>query len=103
MTTMAILALAGLLISILVKLARIRKRFRDEFSLRVWWAENNFQSVAAVISVGVMLYFAPLFAPAVIGVEIPQGSMFYDLFALCAGYSNHALFHDLMKAYKIEK
>lgn len=95
---MAILALTGLLISILVKLARIRKRFRDEFSIRVWWAENNFQSVAALLSAAVMLYFAPLFAPAVVGEPT---DLFYDLFALCAGYSNHALFHDLMKAYKV--
>ena len=96
---MIALAVAGFLISVLLKLAKKRKEFKNKFKFKIWWEENKYQAGASVLSIGVMLYFAPLFAPAMIGTDIPQNSYFYDLFAMCAGYSNYALFHDIMKAY----
>lgn len=101
--SMILMALLGFLIGILFKLARMRKRFRNEFRISVWWNENMFQTAGSVLSIVAMLHFAPMIAPMVVGVpELPEGSMLLDWFSLGAGHFSHTMFHDLMKTFKVE-
>ena len=93
------MALVGLMISLLLKLSRL-KQSTKKFSMRYWMKDNALQSIATILMVFVLLYFAPTMATGLLQVHVHDDSQFYDIFALCAGYSNHAMFHDFMKINK---
>ena len=97
--SMILLAIAGFLIGVLLKLAKKRKEFKSKFKFKTWWKENDFQTLASVISIPVLLYFAPILGTMLVGTDIPKGEMYYDFYAFGIGWWNHSFLHDIMKAY----
>ncbi len=88
----------GLLISSLIKLAKMQKKLKN-FSFKFWFKDNLIQNIATLLMLFVLLWFAPTLATGVLGIHVHENSQFYEIFALLAGWNNHAMFYDFMKAY----
>lgn len=93
-----VFAVLGFSLSVLVKLVKGGVKPSD-FSIKYWIDDNLYELILGVISIFVLLYFDQLIIESTLKVEVSSDVIFFDFFALCAGFSNHTLLHDVVKSF----
>jgi hypothetical protein len=96
-----LLALLGMVIHILMKVANRGDKKNNKFSLKTWVQDrmNWVRLVLAVSSTVALMIMADDLAN-MLGVTLSDGSPANSVFAFGAGYLNHSLIRNVLKVFK---
>ena len=95
-----VLALLGLLIHILMKIAAKTSK-KNKFSLKVYFADRmNFVRIAVSILSIVALLMMALDLSDMMKITLSDGSPAITVFAFLTGYFNHSLIYNVLKMFK---
>ena len=93
------LALVGLLIYTGIKLQKL-KREKKRFSIVYWLDDNWIQLATSLFQIFILLFFAPVLVEDMLMCHVHQESYLYEIFSFWAGFSTHALWHELVMGRK---
>lgn len=98
-----LLAVLGMVIHILMKIAERGNKKSSPFSFKVFFADkmNWVRIILSIVSVLALMLMADDLIDT-LGIQLSDGSPARSIFSFLAGYLNHSLIRNILKRFKTE-